>query len=112
MTFAHLTDAQWSLVAPLVELESTPDRYVQQPKYGRRATLDGVLWVILTGSPWRSLPPSYPSIPACQHTCASWCDTGVMQQIADALKEPFPELGLSVFARRRQRRTERRNTKG
>jgi transposase len=58
MDRAELTDAQWLKLCPLLP--------PQKPRTGRpakdhRMVLEGILWVLRTGSPWRSLPTRYGS---------------------------------------------------
>ena len=54
---ALLTDAQWARLAPLLP--------PQQPKTGSRGgrpnkdhrlVVEGMLWILRTGAPWRDLP--------------------------------------------------------
>ncbi len=52
----ELTNQQWASLAPLLQ--------GQQPKTGRpnkdhRRVLNGILWKIRTGAPWRDLPERY-----------------------------------------------------
>ena len=51
-----LTDEQWQRLEPLLPM--------QKPKTGRpgkdhRTIVNGILWVLRTGAPWRDLPPGY-----------------------------------------------------
>ena len=57
---ALLTDAQWARLAPLLP--------PQQPKTGssgsrpnkhHRLVVEGMLWILRTGAPWRDLPKDY-----------------------------------------------------
>jgi transposase len=52
----ELTDEQWQQLEPLLP--------GQKPKTGRpnlahRTVINGVLWVLKTGAPWRDLPERY-----------------------------------------------------
>jgi transposase len=49
-----LTDAEWGINAPL--LPNTP-RGV--PRQDDRRVLNGIFYVLRTGSPWRDLPERY-----------------------------------------------------
>jgi transposase len=58
MDTSALTDAQWERLRPLLPR--------QKPRTGRpnkdhRTVLNGILWVLRTGSPWRCLPERYGS---------------------------------------------------
>ena len=53
MNRGDLTNAQWERLRPLLPL--------QKPKIGRpavdhRRILNGLLWILRTGAPWRDLP--------------------------------------------------------
>lgn len=48
----RLTDEQWSRIADLFP----PRKRTGRPPRDRRQVLDGILWVLNTGSPWRDLP--------------------------------------------------------
>ena len=51
-----LTDASWERMAPLII--GRPD---QKGSTGRdnRMFVEGVLWIVRTGSPWRDLPEAF-----------------------------------------------------
>jgi transposase len=56
-----LTDEQWALPEPLIPRPPRrPDRR-GRPWRDAREVLDGVLWMLRTGAPWRDLPGRYPS---------------------------------------------------
>ena len=48
----RLTDEQWDLIADLFASTASTGR----PPRDRRQVLDGILWILNTGSPWRDLP--------------------------------------------------------
>src|SRR6266542_4416259 len=50
-----LTDTEWRILNPLL-----PDRGERGPAIGdKRRTMNGILWVLRTGAPWRDLPERY-----------------------------------------------------
>src|SRR5260370_14606473 len=54
----ELTDTQWHQLPPLLP--------PQKPRLGRpgqphRRIINGILWILATGAPWRDLPPQYGS---------------------------------------------------
>lgn len=51
----RLTDDQWNLIADLFASTATTGR----PPRDRRQVLDGILWILNTGSPWRDLPGQF-----------------------------------------------------
>src|SRR6266542_672493 len=50
-----LTDTEWHILNPLL-----PDRGERGPAIAdKRRTMNGILWVLRTGAPWRDLPERY-----------------------------------------------------
>ena len=87
MNSSDLTDAQWEKLCPLLP--------PQKPRTGRpaknhRTVLNGILWVLQTGSPWRSLPERFGSWKTvssrfCRWTVGVWCRVlSALQRWADA----------------------------
>ena len=52
MTRHRLSDEQWELIADLFPL---PAKTGRRPT-DRRLVLDGILWILRSGAPWRDLP--------------------------------------------------------
>jgi transposase len=78
-----LSDAQWRRLAPLLP--------PQKPRVGRpnrphRRIINGILWILATGAPWRDLPAQYGS----WHTVSSrfyrWRQAGIWQRLLQALQ--------------------------
>jgi len=74
----ELTDQQWAALAPLL-----PPR---QPKTGRpntdhRTVLNGILWKIRTGAPWRDVPERYGSWHTLSSRCRRWRLVGIWDQV-------------------------------
>lgn len=52
MTRSRLTDKQWTLISDLFPAPAATGR----PPTDRRLVVDGILWIMQSGSPWRDLP--------------------------------------------------------
>lgn len=52
MTRHRLTDDQWELIADLFP----PPARTGRPPTDRRLAVDGMLWILQSGAPWRDLP--------------------------------------------------------
>jgi transposase len=53
METIDVTDAQWERLSPLLPPQKPP---TGQPANDHRTILNGILWILCTGSPWRALP--------------------------------------------------------
>ena len=51
-----LTDAQWYRLAPLLPSQRPS---LGRPSKDHRTIINGILWVVRTGAPWRDLPERY-----------------------------------------------------
>ncbi len=81
MASSDLTDAQWERLRPLLP--------PQKPRTGRpakdhRTVLNGILWILRTGSPWRSLPERYGSWKTVSSRFYRWQQAGVWDQVLAA----------------------------
>jgi transposase len=88
-----LTNAQWEVREPLI-----PDPVRRADGRGRpwrdsRSVLNGILWVLRTGAPWRDLPARYPPYQTCHRRFQRWNDEGVLDEILRALAENLKEQG-------------------
>jgi len=52
MTRHRLTDEQWEMIADLFP----PPGATGRPPTDRRLVMDGILWILQSGAPWRDLP--------------------------------------------------------
>ena len=79
----ELTDAQWERLRPLLP--------PQKPRTGRpandhRTVLEGILWVLRTGAPWRDLPARYGSWKTVSSRFYRWRQAGVWERVLAALQ--------------------------
>lgn len=93
---ADLTEAQWKYVRPFVKWEQE-QRQRPDGRGGRwgeaRRVLDGVLWILRTGAPWKDLPPRYGPYQTCHRRFQQWQRTGVLDGILWALCEDLLARG-------------------
>jgi transposase len=57
MKRGELTDSQWAKLRPLLPPQRSGK--AGRPPHNHRRMLDGMLWVLRTGAPWRDLPRRY-----------------------------------------------------
>ena len=88
-----LTDEQWAMLEPLISKPPRrPDRR-GRPWRDARQVLNGVLWVLRTGAPWRDLPGRYPPYQTCHRRFQKWIEEGVLGSVLEALAEDLDERG-------------------
>ncbi|MFZ5570160.1 MAG: transposase, partial [Thermodesulfobacteriota bacterium] len=89
----ELTNEQWNLVEPIITA-TTP---VKDPRgrKGRdpRDVMNGILWILRTGAPWKDLPPRYPPYQTCHRRFQQWVRQGAFRLIAQKLAQDLYERG-------------------
>ena len=78
-----LPDAQWHLLEPLLS-ERTPRRGGRWADH--RPVVDGVIWRVRTGSPWRDLPAAYGPWQTVYDRHRRWSADGTWEKVLDALR--------------------------
>jgi len=58
-----------------------------RPWRGRREVLDGILFILRTGTAWADLPERYPPYQTCHRRFQQWVRSGVMRGILEAVAE-------------------------
>src|SRR6185295_12730167 len=87
-----LTDQQWALLEPLFEEKRRADGR-GRPWRDARAVLNGVLWVLRTGAPWKDLPGRYPPYQTCHRRFQQWERRGVFRAVLEALARDLRDRG-------------------
>jgi transposase len=88
-----LKDEQWKLIEPI--LGKLPRRADGRgrPWQDSRKVLDGILWVLRTGAPWKDLPPRYPPYQTCHRRFKQWSECGKIDEILWMLAEDLRQRG-------------------
>lgn len=84
MSRGDLTDEQWERLRPLLPPQTA--RHGRPPKDHRRI-VNGVLWVLRTGAPWRDLPERYGPWQTVATRFYRWRRTGIWDRILAELKQ-------------------------
>jgi transposase len=90
MNRGDLTNAQWERLQPLLP--------PQKPKTGRpavdhRRMVNGMLWILRTGAPWRDLPERYGPWRTVASRFYRWRQAGVFQRLLDTLQQQADTVG-------------------
>ena len=92
----NLTDARWKIIAEYIEDG-------RRRKYGLRAIVDALLYVVKTGCQWRYLPKDFPKWQLVYYYFRKFETAGLIEIIHDVLRERVrvkkgkqisPSLGL------------------
>ena len=75
-----LSDAEWQTIKPLL-----PSKPRGVPRVDDRRVIDGILWVLSTGAPWRDLPNGFGPYTTCYNRFVRWRRAGVWDRLFDAL---------------------------
>ena len=88
-----LTDRQWELIGPLLpEGKSGPGKK-GRPRRNSRDILDGILWILRTGAPWKDLPARYPPRNTCHRRFQEWVKDKTLERILEAIARDLEERG-------------------
>lgn len=79
----EITDSQWEIVGPLVTRK--PPR-TGRPRRDPRQMLNGLLWILRTGAPWRDLPDRYGPWQTVYEYFNAWRAEGTYDRILEALQ--------------------------
>ncbi len=80
-----LTDEEWDLIADVFPEPAETGR----PRRDPRTVLDGILWVLRTGSPWRDVPEEFGAWKTCWRMFDQWNADGTLVEILRLLQAAF-----------------------
>ena len=86
-----LTDFEWGLIQPLL-----PNKPRGKPRVDDRRVLNGIFYILRTGSPWRDLPERYGPHTTVYNRFSRWAKAGVWVQVFEALAEKSPGSMQSI----------------
>ncbi|WP_233800832.1 transposase [Paraburkholderia sp. HP33-1] len=83
--YRDITDEEWQRVAPLLPELRPRTELRGRPLANTRSVLNGVLWVMYSGSTWSAMPRRYPSYQTCHRRFKSWYESGVLKPVTEQL---------------------------
>ena len=88
-----LTDEQWKVLEPLIPAPPQREDGRGRPWRDPRDVLNGILWILRTGAPWKDLPERYPPYQTCHRRFQKWVEEGVLSRVLEALAQDLEERG-------------------
>ena len=70
-----------------------PSATTGRPPRDRRQVLDGILWILRTGAPWRDLPEEFGPWRTVWHPFDKWNGDGTLDRILDRLRSAHFDAG-------------------
>src|SRR5881227_2904869 len=98
----RVSDRLWEQLAPLLP---DPPRRFRSPgrsRYPARACLEGILYVLFTGTPWLELPArelGLPSGETCRRRLEEWARRDLLPQVIEALQQELAAAGRLDWSR-------------
>ena len=80
-----LSDTEWAIVCPLLPNKPRGVRRVDD-----RRVVNGIFYILRTGSPWRDLPERYGPYTTVYNRYNRWAKAGVWLRIFEALSAQAP----------------------
>ena len=84
----RLTDEQWHLIRDFF-----PPYVFGRPPCDRRTVVDGILWILRTGSPWRDLPDQFGPWQPVWRLFDRWNGDGTLDAILNQLRATAADAG-------------------
>jgi transposase len=93
MRFAELSDKQWDFIKPHIP----PQPIVGRRRADDRRTINGILYVLITGCCWHDMPRCYGAYQTAWRRLKRWSKEGVWSRIlAAAQKQAYAVGKLSL----------------
>lgn len=85
----EITDAGWERIAPLLPEDGRPGGRWKE----HRAVLNGILWKLRTGAPWRDLPERYGPWQTCYDRFVRWRRDGTWERLLEDVQTKSDAVG-------------------
>ncbi|MGA7067160.1 MAG: IS5 family transposase [Pseudolabrys sp.] len=94
MSRGDLTEVEWRILRVLLPIErDVGKRGRGRPPEDNRNVINGILWRLRTGAPWRDIPEKYGNWNSIFRRFRRWSASGVWESAAVALAETMAESG-------------------
>lgn len=90
MNRGDLTNEQWERLAPLLPPQKSQ---TGRPSKDHRTMVNGILWILRTGAPWRDLPERYGSWNSVYSRFRRWKKAGIWDRVLGELQSMGDQQG-------------------
>ena len=84
-----LTDDEWDLIADVFPEPAAMGR----PPRNKRQVVNGILWILRTGAPWRDLPEEFGPCKTVWRLFDQWNADGTLDKVLRRLQAAFVDIG-------------------
>jgi transposase len=89
-----LSEGEWRLLKSLLPVEREAGKRGRgRPPEDNRNIINGILWRLRCGTPWRDVPEKYGNWNSIYRRFRRWSECGVWESVAVALAETMAESG-------------------
>ena len=83
MSRGDLTEAEWRILKGLLPIDAANRGRGRRPEQNR-SIINGILWRLRTGAPWRDVPPKYGNWNTIYRRFRRWSEAEVWETMADS----------------------------
>ncbi len=94
MSRHQLSDETWERIQPLLPPERSGKR--GRPAKDNRLVVNAILWILITGAPWRDLPEEYGSWNSIYSRFRRWSARGIWKAVFAALSADKDLENISI----------------
>ena len=89
----ELSDKQWEKIKGLIPdgIRRTDGR--GRPWQDKRKVLEGILWIVRTGAPWKDIPDRFAPYQTCHRRFQQWQQSGVYVRVIETLARDLHQRG-------------------
>jgi transposase len=88
-----LTDEQWQVVETIIPPDRVRADRRGRPWTDRRTVLNGILWILRTGAPWKDLPERYGAYQTVHRRFQNWVRSNVLEEVLLAVAQDLKDRG-------------------
>lgn len=87
-----LSEAEWRVLRGLLPIDAA-SRGPGRPPEENRSIINGILWRLRCGTPWRDVPPKYGNWNTIYRRFRRWSEAGVWEAVSVTLAETMADSG-------------------